>query len=369
MFADNWKISLRQIRRLFIMDIFGMSSLILPGILSSMSGADGIFCLLLGMAGGILLLWLIGANVKHIKKDYYNYMKETAGQFLADIFMVFYFLYFVTLCGYVLYQITTLSLTWLLPDGSYLGVSLLLVLLGVYGSARGIEGRARVYEIIFWFLGIPLVIMLLLAMSDVNTAYYTPLVSSGLTPLLQGSAAVLIFLLPLTALLFLKPYCKKPEKMVSCGKTAMTAVILLNLAIYLVLLGVFGKNTMGVLNRPVITLMGMVNLPGGFFTRQDVLMTAVWFFALFALLNTGIFQGTLVLKELCQTPGNRIVLWVVAASAFAIGKAFFDHSFLMEAFEIYQTWVALPGMFLILLFLLFLRGARAGRTERKGGNG
>lgn len=351
------------------MDIFGMSSLMLPGVLSFMSGADGIFCLLFGMAGGALLLCLMGANLKHIKKDYYSYMKETAGQLLGDIFMVFYFLYFVTLCGYVLYQLTTLSLTWLLPDGSWLVVSLLLLLLGMYGSARGIEGRARIYEIIFWFLGIPLLIMLAFAMSDVNTAYLTPIVSSDFASFSRGSLAVLIFLLPLTALLFLKPFCRKPEKMVSCGKAAMVTVICLNAVIYLILLGVFGRNTMGVLNRPVITLMGMVNLPGGFFTRQDVLMTAVWFFALFALLNTGVFQGTLVLRELCQTSRNRWSLWAVAVIVFFIGKGFFEYSFLTEVFEIYQIWVALPGMFLILLFLLFLHQIRSGKKAWKGGDG
>ena len=263
--------------------------------------------------------------------------------------MVFYFLYFVTLCGYVLYELTALVLTWLLPDGSWLGISLILLLLGMYGSARGIEGRARVYEIIFWFLGIPL--------------------ASDLASFSQGSLAVLIFLLPLTALMFLKPFCRKPEKLVSCGKMAMVVVIILNIVIYLILLGVFGRNTMGILSRPVITLMGMVNLPGGFFTRQDVLMTAVWFFALFALLNTGIFQGTLVLKELCQMTRNRFSLWVVAVIVLLIGKGFFEYSFLTEVFEIYQIWVALPGMFLILLLLLFLHWMKAERKIQKGGTG
>ena len=246
MFADNWKISLRQIRRLFIMDIFGMSSLMIPGILSSMSGADGIFCLLLGMAGGAVLLYLMGVNLKHIKTDYYSYMKETAGQLLGDIFMVFYFLYFVTLSGYVLYHLTTLVLTWLLPEGSWLIVSLMLLFLGMYGSIRGIEGRARVYEIVFWFLGIPLLVMLFFAMSDVNTAYFTPIAASSLPAFFRGSVAVLVFLLPLSALMFLKPFCRKPEKMLSCGRMAMATVIFLNAVIYLILLGVFGKNTMGI---------------------------------------------------------------------------------------------------------------------------
>ena len=70
MFADNWKISLRQIKRLLILDIFGLSSLMLPRILSSMTGADGIFCLLFGMLGGILLVWLMQKNLKNIRGNY-----------------------------------------------------------------------------------------------------------------------------------------------------------------------------------------------------------------------------------------------------------------------------------------------------------
>ncbi len=104
------------------MDIFGMSSLLLPGVFSAMTGADGILCLLLGMAGGALLLWLMGANIKHVNGDYYSYMKDMAGQVIADVFMVFYFLYFVTLSGYVLYELTTLTLSWMLPEGSFWGV-------------------------------------------------------------------------------------------------------------------------------------------------------------------------------------------------------------------------------------------------------
>ena len=89
MFADNWKISLRQVKRLLLLDIFGLSSLLLPGMLSSLTGADGVFCLLLGMAGGSLLLLGIGVNLRQMKEDYYHYMAETVGQFLADFFMVF----------------------------------------------------------------------------------------------------------------------------------------------------------------------------------------------------------------------------------------------------------------------------------------
>lgn len=365
MFADNFKISLRQIRRLFILDIFGISSLMLPGIFSSMTGADGIFCLLIGLAGGALFLWLMGANLKHIEDDYYGYMKDTVGQILGDVFMVFYFLYFVTLSGYVLYELTTLTLDWLLPEGSLLGIAVILLLLSVYGCIRGIEGRARIYEIIFWFLLVPLLLMLILAAPDVNTAYWTPIVFSDGGQMLKGSISVMIFLLPFGALLYLKPFCQNSEKLALCGRQALLVVTILNILIYLVLLGVFGQNAMGVLKRPILTLMGMVKLPGGFFTRQDVLMTAVWFFALFALLNTGIFQGSLILKELCHESKHHYSLYFVAVLAFFMGKGLYEYRFLTEIYEIYLNCIALPGMFLIPLILLLFCQLKLERKARK----
>lgn len=348
------------------MDIFGMSSLVLPGIFSAMTGADGIFCLLLGMAGGLVLLWLMGANINHMEDSYYGYMKDTVGVVLGDVFMVFYFLYFVTLSGYALHELTTLTLSWLLPEGSFMGIGIILILLAVYGCLRGIEGRARVYEIIFWFLGVPLILMLILAIPEVNPSYWTPIVGSESMQLFDGSTSVMIFLLPFHALLFLKPFCRKPEKLASCGREALLLVTVLNIVIYLILLGVFGQNSMGVLKRPILTLMGMVNLPGGFFTRQDVLMTAVWFFALFALLNTGIFQGTHILRELCHESKSNYSLYIVAVLAFFMGKGLFEHRFLTEIYGIYQNCIALPGMFFILLALLLFYQLKMGKKAGKG---
>ena len=267
---------------------------------------------------------------------------------------------------FVLYQVTTLVLTWLLPEGSYFWVSILLLLLAAYGTVRGIEGRARVYEIIFWFLGLPLLLMLFLALREIRTDYWYPLMYSGGGDFSRGTVAVWVFFLPLTAVLFLKPFCRKPEGLASCGRWALGVAAALNGVIYLILLGVFGRNTLGVLKRPVITLMSMINLPGGFFTRQDVIMTSVWFLALFALMHTGVFQSTLILKELFHETGNRCSMWISLVLAFIIGMGFFGNTFLMEVYEIYQKWIVLPGMTGILLILLLAFRIRQSGMKKEG---
>lgn len=367
MFADNWKISLRQISRLMILDLFGLSSLILPGVLAGMTGADGIICLVLGMCGGLILLGLIQGNLKYMQGSYYEYLKENTGQIFSDIFMVFYFLYFVILAGYVVYQLNQLILSWLLPDGSYIFVELLVLLLAAYGTFRGIEGRARIYEILFWFLGIPLLVMLGFSVTSVNTDYWTPLLYSKESLYVENSITVWSFLLPLAGLLFLKPFCRKPEKLAGCGKRAVITVIAVNAVIYLLLIGSFGQNTVQVLKRPVITLMSVVNLPGGFLPRQDVIMTAIWFFALFALLHTGVFQGTLILKELCHETKTNYSMLAVLVLVFFLGKGFVENGFMEGIFEAYQQWIVLPGMLGILLLVPFIYHVRQCLRRRKGG--
>ena len=105
------------------------------------------------------------------------------------------------------------------------------------------------------------------------------------------------------------------------------------------------------MKHPVITLMGMVDLPGGFFTRQDVTMTAIWFFALFALLHTGVFQGTLIMKQLCNEKKSNYSMWVALIFIFFIADSFIKNGFMEDIFKAYQERIALPGMLVILIIV------------------
>lgn len=367
MFADNWKISLRQISRIMILDLFGLSSLVLPRIVADMTGADGIVCFLLGMGGGILLLGVIQGNVRYMEGSYYQYLKKTMGQILSDVFMVFYLLYFIILAGYVLYQLDILILSWLLPKGNYWMVEVLLLLLAAYGTFRGIEGRVRIYEILFWFLGIPLLIMLIFATGSVDTDIWTPVFYTNGGGYMEHSITVWSYLLPLSGLLFLKEFAQKPERLVKSGKIAVITVTILNIVIYLILIGNFGQKTVQVLKHPVITLMGMVDLPGGFFTRQDVTMTAIWFFALFALLHTGVFQGTLIMKQLCNEKKSNYSMWVALIFIFFIADSFIKNGFMEDIFKAYQERIALPGMLVILIIVPLVYQVRRIMKKPEGG--
>ncbi|MFP3153260.1 spore germination protein [Lachnospiraceae bacterium ZAX-1] len=366
MFSNNQIISLRQIRRLLILDLFGLSSLLLPSILTGFTGGDGIFCIMVGtLFGGFYLLILKKLIVRMKKQDYYSYMKKTAGQIVADLCMVFYSFFFLMVSAFVMYQLALLIRTWLLPQSSYIGICLLLLALVLYATLRGIEGRARVYEILFWFLAIPLLLMLAFATKDVNVNYWNPIAHTNAKDFIQGSLTVFAFFLPLCLVLFLKPFCKKPDKLYKSAGMALLVVAMVNIAEYLILIGTFQSKTTHILSRPIITLMSMVNFPGGFFARQDALMTAIWFFSLFALVNTGVSYGTHILRDLVSEKRTHFCIIAVLVFVLAVNVWFFLNAAVLEFFYAYMKYIALPVLVILPILLLWIGQIKEKLKDRK----
>lgn len=67
----------------------------------------------------------------------------------------------------------------LLRGESFYLVLVLILGLVWYGLLSGIEGRARVYELLFWVILIPLFIMLASALDEVKTDYWNPVFFTG----------------------------------------------------------------------------------------------------------------------------------------------------------------------------------------------
>ncbi len=299
LFSNNRKVSIRQMKRLLFLEIFGVSSLLLPGILARICQTDGIFAIGLGAGlAAVLVRVLCALRLPHVT------VSETPGQLYENvrpagrILAVLYLLFFCLLGGFLLYLLTSMIENQLLDTGFLWIILLTLLAAGGYGVLRGIESRARIYEILFWFLMVPLLIMLVLAAKDVNVDYWLPVFACGWDRFFLGTAICFGFcLVSLLALCFL-PHCAEPERVGPAAARAVVAAGILNIVLYLILLGVFQSKLLASLKYPVISLMAMAQIPGGLFQRQDALMVAIWFFCLFSLFHSALFYGLLQTKKI-----------------------------------------------------------------------
>lgn len=291
MFSENNQISGRQVFRLLTYDFLGMGTLLLPTMLADTAGRDGIFCILAGILSTFLYLKLLRYLLKGMKTSYPDFLKQKCGKVCGYVLWGGYFLYFILMASYTAYLFSTLMLNGLVENISFYLVLLLILLLAFYGMAGGIEGRARVYEMLFWFLMIPLFLMLFAACREVKPAYWSPVFVADGKEVLSGSYYVLFCYSMVSIVLFLKEYVADRRKCVGAAEKAVWFSGGVFAVLYLILIGLFGAEALAQMKFPAVTMMSRVQITGGFLKRTDAFMFSIWFFTLYAMLNSMVFYS------------------------------------------------------------------------------
>ncbi len=301
MFSSNDKISSRQIKRLLIFDLFGAGSLLLPSQLAKSGNGIGIWSILAGMVFAGVYLWLLHTCSSRTATDYMDYLKTGWGNFLARLLYLYYAVISIFTCAWAAKLLSELVCDSLLDGREFVSALFVILLLAFYGASAGMEARARVYELLFWVLIIPLVVMLLLCIRQVQVIQWFPLLGDADTIswswFFSGTWQCFASFLPLTFLLFLIPHVQDKR---SSARAAACAVVYTGLAlavIYLILLGIFGSSALEKEQYPIITLMGMVKIPGDFLKRLDAVMVGGWFFTLYALIGTTLYYGMIIARR------------------------------------------------------------------------
>ena len=304
MFSENNQISGRQVFRLLTYDFLGMGTLLLPTMLADTAGRDGIFCILAGILSTFLYLKLLRYLLKGMKTSYPDFLKQKCGKICGYVLWGGYFLYFILMASYTAYLFSTLMLNGLVENISFYLVLLLILLLAFYGMAGGIEGRARVYEMLFWFLMIPLFLMLFAACREVKPAYWSPVFVADGKEMLNGSYYVFFCYSMVSIVLFLKEYVSDDKKHISAAEKAVGFSGGVFAVLYLILLGLFGVDALAQMKFPAVTMMSRVQVTGGFLKRTDAFMFSIWFFTLYAMLNSMVFySGNLAAKVIRDCGG------------------------------------------------------------------
>ena len=304
MFSENNQISGRQVFRLLTYDFLGMGTLLLPTMLADTAGRDGIFCILAGILSTFLYLKLLRYLLKGMKTSYPDFLKQKCGKVCGYVLWGGYFLYFILMASYTAYLFSTLMLNGLVENISFYLVLLLILLLAFYGMAGGIEGRARVYEMLFWFLMIPLFLMLFAACREVKPAYWSPVFVADGKEMLNGSYYVFFCYSMVSIVLFLKEYVSDDKKHISAAEKAVGFSGGVFAALYLILIGLFGIEALAQMKFPAVTMMSRVQVTGGFLKRTDAFMFSIWFFTLYAMLNSMVFYSGNLAEKVIRDCGG-----------------------------------------------------------------
>ena len=299
-FAQNESISPRQLYRLYVFNLLGVGTLVLPNNLAKL-GKYGFISIALGVFMAWLFMWIV-SEVREQKKSIYDrsFCKTAHAKMLIyDLIIAIYELSQAAFLAWIFVKLIRDSL---IPDESFTVVLLVIMAVCAYALSGGVECRARVYEVVFFFVLIPLAAMLLFALSDVRLDYLMIKdrvgVDFGIADIFEGAYYVFAASISVFNILFVRERTASQIRW-SVSKAILTYAGILFL-LYAVLLGSFGKYSLSEIEFPAVVLMSDVQIKGSFFKRADALMLSVWFFTLFSVLNMSLYYAVLRCENFAQ---------------------------------------------------------------------
>ena len=347
MYVDNGKISNRQTMRLFVFDLMGIATLLLPPYLANLCGVDGIWVVLAGTLVGFVYLLYLGWIIKCFGMDITSYLNTRTLPIVRSVSLIFVLVHTVLAAGFCAYVFANLMRYSLIQESAYWLVLLVILVLAAYAVSGGIESRARVYEVLFWFVLFPYVMMMLASVKNFEVEYMRGFFEVNRTDFLKGVYLVFLFFTPLFFSLFLIREKEKNHQR-SVIKTITISILIASgilLGSYTLLLGNFGRNSLATMQYPVVTLMSTIQFKGNFLKRMDSLMLAVWFFTLYALLNLHLHYGTMMIKEIFSNGKKR--KWQVFGAAvltYGVAYAMYLDREWVWTFVNYYSYIAVPVM-------------------------
>lgn len=374
MFSDNHRISDQQLQALLLAEWIGKIVLLMPGLTKSYGEAE----IFLGTALGLLLmvaaLLLILRGAWLVPMDYYTYVKKYEGRGTAVILYLLYSLYFFAQTVLTLFLCGEIAQTYLLPEYTRPVLMAIPALVGYFLARGGLEIRSRVSELLAWFLAAVLLVMLGLALFQVNPARLWDAFGAGemgrrgaagitgdfLPRLLRCVAFTAagfgsIFTIPLVL-----PETEQKKGWKKKLYLAFLTGCLFLLLVYLCGYGSFGAAGMKRLSWPVIALMSSMDFNGIFFQRWDVFLTALLLVSLFLSVGSGIYYTEKVLTILGgreEKEGAVRIGCVVFAYLLAWWAGSWER--LLFFYERIVVWFCVPVLALLILLVKRRRRTRA----------
>lgn len=365
MFSDNEKISERQLGRLLTLDLFGMTSLLLPKILCNTARRDGLLSLGIGLVFLSVYIFLMSWNIKLSKGNILTYVRGCLGKNCTDFVLLLFIMQTLLLGGFALGMCGALVRSVLLPGADIRLIIISFWIIAIYGASKGVEPRGRMAEVLFWAFLIPFLLVLLVASRGIRREFFPPALTTDAINILKGGYEVLAVFQGILFTVFVLPYLSKKECIMRCVRKGILWNSILCAALFVILVGVFGIPMVSRLPWPAISLMTTMGLYGGFVRRLDIFMITIWIFAFYFLVSGSMLYANNLTEKLLEKKNHLGIRIIVAVFLLLFGLVLKDYP---SSYEIYKTYMFCIGIPFVVLLMLLLPLIATVKAYRKGGS-
>lgn len=365
MFSDNHKISNNQIKKMLVFDIASIAILVVPGIAASGAGRDGLLSILLGSAAALLYALLLLYFTRHIKGDYLSYSKEVTGRIITTVFGLLYLIKILFSCVFTLSLFTKVITDTLLPDTNYKIIVFTLIFIGIYTASKGVEVRARIAEILFYIVLIPLLILFFLSIWKIDYNNLFPLFTTSTAKIATTGYSVLLTYSAIELLIFAIPKLTEIEKSKGRKRYIVQTILIaavINIVLFVLVEGFLGASAAGQDIWSSLSIMQMLEIPGGFIQRQDAIIFTLWLASIFTIISTYFYYLGKITNDLIKLKKKNLCFILFGILLFFLTTNTVSMEDLFSVYSKYLAFVGFPQSILIPLIIIVVAKIRFGKT-------
>ena len=168
-FAQNESISPRQLYRLYVFNLLGVGTLVLPNNMAKL-GKYAFISIALGVFMAWLFMWIV-SEVRERRKTIYDRSIDKTKYAKMLIYDLIIAIYELSQAAFLAWIFVKLIRDSLIPDESFTVVLLVIMAVCAYALSGGVEGRARGYEGGFFFVLIPLAALSFLSVFPIKITF------------------------------------------------------------------------------------------------------------------------------------------------------------------------------------------------------
>ncbi|QHQ62396.1 GerAB/ArcD/ProY family transporter [Anaerocolumna sedimenticola] len=365
MFSDNEKISLRQLKRLLVFDLFSVSGIIVPRIATASSGKDGIIAILLAILFAIFYAWILLSLSKCTGGNYLDYSKRSVGSLLTFIIGILYIIKLSVCCIFAARLFGEVINETLLEDTDPKVIILLLLIVSAYAASKGFEVRARIAEILYFIVIVPIFIFLILGLNKIKFSNLMPLFTEGTVDILWGGYSVFLTFSILELIMFTGPMIKfkksdigHPGRLMHFITHAIVVVGVLDVLLFVVTLGILGRGETGQKLWSMVNMIQVIKLPGGFIQRQDAIILGFWMLSIFTIISAFFYYISFITKFIFHIPKQNYLLIPFIILLFFASVIPIETEQFFYYFEYYMKFIGMPQSILLPVFIVFIGKVR-----------
>ncbi|MDR3239976.1 MAG: spore germination protein [Clostridiales bacterium] len=357
MFSLNQKISVRQLQVLSILHVFGAGIIMLPRQAAAYGGQDAWIIVLLAACAALIFTYLMATVGRKFPAD--SFVSMTARLLSAPVgkcLAVLLALKLILSCGLALRLFSDILRQTMMRNTPCFVVCAAMGAVGAYTAAKGYETRARMAQILFPLILLPVLIVFCLAAFEADFSNLKPVFSTPPRDMFMGVFRSSAAFNGLELILLIHPYARRPD---GVRKGLMQAMIFSGVLMALITgITIARLGAIDVTRQlwPVLEMMGLIDLPGSFIDRQDALVMSFWILSTFAVVNCELFFSALLFKD---TVGKgKHAYYIIACLAAILVISFLPLS--AERVNQIQTWLysTLDVGFMAVLPILLLAAAK-----------